>query len=198
MSYIAFPSCCNCISTSTVASQTPPTAAQPKKKPVDESSSVPATGGSNSNNNNNPDRFCSICQASFNNPLMAQQHYVGKKHRKQMTKMKLMETYGPSTAPGQTIESKNLWLLKKISTKLSNNSLVFFLCAFSFHTKGLPMHHLQHRTKLCGAVPVSYQWCQTQEPVSAHTCFLWEKVVMLDNRLWHLQHFVKLIVLLLY
>ncbi|XP_070699808.1 zinc finger protein 346 [Pempheris klunzingeri] len=87
-----------------VPSQTPPTA-QPKKKPADDSSSVPpATGGNNNNNNNNPDRFCSICQASFNNPLMAQQHYVGKKHRKQMTKLKLMETYGPSTAPASTLK----------------------------------------------------------------------------------------------
>ncbi|XP_028451920.1 zinc finger protein 346 [Perca flavescens] len=84
-----------------VASQTPPTV-QPKKKPADDSSGAPATGGGN--NNNNPDRFCSICQASFNNPLMAQQHYVGKKHRKQMTKLKLMETYGPSTAPASTLK----------------------------------------------------------------------------------------------
>ncbi|KAI3373936.1 hypothetical protein L3Q82_022505 [Scortum barcoo] len=91
--------------TSPVASQTPPTAL-PKKKPADDSSSVTATGGGggNNNNNNNPDRFCSICQASFNNPLMAQQHYVGKKHRKQMTKLKLMETYGPSTAPASTLK----------------------------------------------------------------------------------------------
>lgn len=51
-----------------------------------------------------PDRFCSICQASFNNPLMAQQHYSGKKHKKHLTKQKLMETYGPSSAPGQSIE----------------------------------------------------------------------------------------------
>lgn len=85
-----------------VASQTPPTA-QPKKKPADDLSNVPVTGGNN-NNNTNPDRFCSICQASFNNPLMAQQHYVGKKHRKQMTKMKLLETYGPSTAPASTLK----------------------------------------------------------------------------------------------
>ncbi|XP_018548101.1 zinc finger protein 346 isoform X2 [Lates calcarifer] len=85
-----------------VASQTAPTA-QPKKKPIEDSSAVSATGGNN-NNNNNPDRFCSICQASFNNPLMAQQHYVGKKHRKQMTKLKLMETYGPSTAPASTLK----------------------------------------------------------------------------------------------
>nr|XP_046267232.1 zinc finger protein 346 isoform X1 [Scatophagus argus] len=86
--------------TPAVAFPTPPTP-QPKKKPADDSSSVPATGG---NDNNNPDRFCSICQASFNNPLMAQQHYVGKKHRKQMTKLKLMETYGPSTAPASTLK----------------------------------------------------------------------------------------------
>ncbi|XP_047462109.1 zinc finger protein 346 isoform X2 [Mugil cephalus] len=80
-----------------VAPQTAP-AAQPKKVPAEDSSGAPAT-----DDNNNPDRFCSICQASFNNPLMAQQHYVGKKHRKQMTKLKLMETYGPSTAPASTL-----------------------------------------------------------------------------------------------
>ncbi|XP_008288265.1 zinc finger protein 346 isoform X1 [Stegastes partitus] len=86
--------------TPAVAPQTTPTV-QPKKKPAEDSSAAPTTG--NNNNNNNPDRFCSICQASFNNPLMAQQHYVGKKHRKQMTKLKLMETYGPSTAPASTL-----------------------------------------------------------------------------------------------
>lgn len=51
-----------------------------------------------------PNRFCTICQASFNNPLMAQQHYEGKKHKKRLTKQKLMETYGPSTAPGESKE----------------------------------------------------------------------------------------------
>uniref|UniRef100_A0AAY5KDS8 Zinc finger protein 346 n=1 Tax=Esox lucius TaxID=8010 RepID=A0AAY5KDS8_ESOLU len=50
------------------------------------------------------DRFCSICHASFNNPLMAKQHYVGKKHKKQLTQQKLMETYGPSTAPASTVK----------------------------------------------------------------------------------------------
>ncbi|XP_058613845.1 zinc finger protein 346 isoform X1 [Onychostoma macrolepis] len=51
-----------------------------------------------------PNRFCSICQASFNNPLMAQQHYNGKKHKKHLTKQKLMETYGPSSAPASTLK----------------------------------------------------------------------------------------------
>ncbi|XP_030649681.1 zinc finger protein 346 [Chanos chanos] len=51
-----------------------------------------------------PNRFCAICHASFNNPLMAQQHYVGKKHKKQQTKLKLLETYGPSTVPASTVK----------------------------------------------------------------------------------------------
>ncbi|XP_056267523.1 zinc finger protein 346 isoform X2 [Pseudoliparis swirei] len=93
-----------------VASQTPAAAAPSKKKPVDDSSAVAAAvaaaaaAGGAGENNDNPDRFCGICQASFNNPLMAQQHYVGKKHRKQTTKQKLMETYGPSTAPASTLK----------------------------------------------------------------------------------------------
>ncbi|KAM4727405.1 zinc finger protein 346 [Anableps anableps] len=71
---------------------------QPTEKPADNSSGVTET-----DNNNNPDRFCSTCKASFNNPLMAQQHYAGKKHKKHMTRLKLMETYGPSTAPASTL-----------------------------------------------------------------------------------------------
>ncbi|XP_046724583.1 zinc finger protein 346 isoform X2 [Silurus meridionalis] len=51
-----------------------------------------------------PNRFCNICQASFNNPVMAQQHYSGKKHKKHLTKQKLMETFGPSTTPASTVK----------------------------------------------------------------------------------------------
>lgn len=78
-----------------------PAPVQARKKPAEDPSSAPAGGGGGRDDNNDSNRFCSMCQASFNNPLMAQQHYVGKKHRKQMTKIKLMETYGPATAPGQ-------------------------------------------------------------------------------------------------
>lgn len=56
------------------------------------------------NDSSNPNRFCSVCQASFNNPLMAQQHYDGKKHKKHMKKLKLMETFGPATAPATTVK----------------------------------------------------------------------------------------------
>uniref|UniRef100_A0A8C0ZX09 Zinc finger protein 346 n=1 Tax=Castor canadensis TaxID=51338 RepID=A0A8C0ZX09_CASCN len=49
-----------------------------------------------------PDKFCSLCHATFNDPTMAQQHYVGKKHRKQETKLKLMAHYGRLADPAIT------------------------------------------------------------------------------------------------
>ncbi|XP_077182415.1 zinc finger protein 346 isoform X5 [Paroedura picta] len=68
----------------------------------------PTTVSSNEENQNtsDPDKFCSLCHATFNNPLMAKQHYVGKKHKKQETKLKLMAHYGrtpeePAASTGQ-------------------------------------------------------------------------------------------------
>ncbi|XP_034033769.1 zinc finger protein 346-like [Thalassophryne amazonica] len=75
------------------ASQTAPTSEQKK-----------SVGDSSGGEGNSGDRFCSMCKASFNNPVMAQQHYDGKKHKKQMTKVKLLETYGPSTTPASTLK----------------------------------------------------------------------------------------------
>ncbi|XP_036920338.1 zinc finger protein 346 [Sturnira hondurensis] len=49
-----------------------------------------------------PDKFCSLCHATFNDPVMAQQHYMGKKHRKQETKLKLMAHYGRLADPAVT------------------------------------------------------------------------------------------------
>lgn len=49
-----------------------------------------------------PDKFCSLCHATFNDPVMAEQHYVGKKHRKQETKLKLMAHYGRLADPAVT------------------------------------------------------------------------------------------------
>lgn len=89
----------------TVTSQKPSSPADVPKMSSDDSGSVMETGDGNGTNST---RFCSICQASFNNPLMAQQHYVGKRHRKQVTKQKLMETYGPSSAPGANTAINNI------------------------------------------------------------------------------------------
>ncbi|XP_014052706.1 zinc finger protein 346 isoform X1 [Salmo salar] len=71
-----------------------------KEAQSEEASNVASSGPAEDDQGN----FCSICHASFNNPLMAKQHYEGKKHKKQLTQQKLMETYGPSTAPASTVK----------------------------------------------------------------------------------------------
>ncbi|XP_069755034.1 zinc finger protein 346-like [Narcine bancroftii] len=43
---------------------------------------------------NDPDKYCSLCQAFFNHPAIAKQHYVGKRHKKRETKAKLLEQLG--------------------------------------------------------------------------------------------------------
>ncbi|XP_075456927.1 zinc finger protein 346 isoform X2 [Ascaphus truei] len=50
-----------------------------------------------------PGKFCNLCHATFNNPQMAQQHYMGKKHKKQETKHQLMNIYtSPSNPLGRS------------------------------------------------------------------------------------------------
>lgn len=106
---------------STVASQKPSSPESVQKTPSEDTGSMMETGDSNGANST---RFCSICQASFNNPLMAQQHYVGKRHRKQLTKQKLMETYGPSSAPGPNTATSNFSVsLKKVHVILKSAPL---------------------------------------------------------------------------
>lgn len=36
-------------------------------------------------------KYCCLCGAWFNNPLMAQQHYEGKKHRRNAARARLLE-----------------------------------------------------------------------------------------------------------
>ncbi|XP_037126340.1 zinc finger protein 346 isoform X1 [Syngnathus acus] len=77
-----------------VAQQAPP--APSKKKPAEV---TPPTGNGGQDGDKDPDRFCSICQAPFNNAQMAQQHYSGKKHKKHLAKQDLMKLYGQPATP---------------------------------------------------------------------------------------------------
>ncbi|XP_025920420.1 lysine-rich coiled-coil protein 1 isoform X1 [Apteryx rowi] len=51
---------------------------------------------------NDPDKYCKLCCAPFNNPLMAHQHYVGKKHRRNEARKKMMEELGDETVPAES------------------------------------------------------------------------------------------------
>lgn len=72
-----------------------------------EAATATATGNGGHGGDKDPDRFCSICQASFNNAQMAQQHYSGKKHKKHLAKQDLMKLYGKPAAPGLYLDDGN-------------------------------------------------------------------------------------------
>ncbi|XP_030625620.1 zinc finger matrin-type protein 1 [Chanos chanos] len=38
-----------------------------------------------------PNKYCRMCAASFNNPLMAQQHYSGRKHQRNQSRQQLLD-----------------------------------------------------------------------------------------------------------
>ncbi|XP_053556294.1 lysine-rich coiled-coil protein 1 [Bombina bombina] len=46
-----------------------------------------------------PDKYCKLCCASFNNPLVAQQHYNGKKHARNEARRKMMEELEETGVP---------------------------------------------------------------------------------------------------
>ncbi|XP_063065804.1 zinc finger matrin-type protein 4-like [Engraulis encrasicolus] len=46
-------------------------------------------------------RYCQLCKAWFNNPGMAQQHYDGKKHKKNAARAQLLEQLGESLELGE-------------------------------------------------------------------------------------------------
>lgn len=47
------------------------------------------------------DRYCQLCNAWFNNPGMAQQHYDGKKHKKNAARSDLLEQLGKTLDMGE-------------------------------------------------------------------------------------------------
>ncbi|NXD13966.1 ZMAT1 protein, partial [Nothocercus nigrocapillus] len=51
---------------------------------------------------NDPERYCKLCCAPFNNPLVAHQHYIGKKHRRNEARKKMMEEVGDKAVPAES------------------------------------------------------------------------------------------------
>ncbi|XP_035415473.1 zinc finger protein 346 isoform X1 [Cygnus atratus] len=91
-----------------------------------------------------PDKFCSLCHATFNNPLMAKQHYVGKKHRKQETKHKLMAHYGRTPdAPAASFMAGKGYPCNTCNIVLNS------IEQYQAHISGF-----KHKNQMPGAVPV--------------------------------------------
>uniref|UniRef100_A0A8C8SNZ3 Zinc finger matrin-type 1 n=1 Tax=Pelusios castaneus TaxID=367368 RepID=A0A8C8SNZ3_9SAUR len=81
---------------STSLAPQPPSAEKPSQDPDAVES---ASSSSTALDLNDPDKYCKLCSAPFNNPLMAHQHYVGKKHKRNEARKKMMAEMGDEAIP---------------------------------------------------------------------------------------------------
>ncbi|XP_041065255.1 zinc finger protein [Carcharodon carcharias] len=80
--------------------------------------------------NGDSGKFCQLCSAWFNNPMMAQQHYEGKKHKKNAARAKLLEQLG------ETLDSEALRALKSSYTCNICNVILNSVEQFHAHLQG--------------------------------------------------------------
>ncbi|XP_026112626.1 zinc finger matrin-type protein 4-like [Carassius auratus] len=85
------------------AKEVPPS---PVKTPSSEISPLSST-----RQHRDSDRYCQLCNAWFNNPGMAQQHYDGKKHKKNAARAELLEQLGKTLDIGEMKGTDSLHFL---------------------------------------------------------------------------------------
>ncbi|XP_056233240.1 zinc finger matrin-type protein 4 isoform X1 [Seriola aureovittata] len=66
------------------------------------------------------DRYCQLCNAWFNNPGMAQQHYDGKKHKKNAARADLLEQLGKTLDMGEMKGLKRSYTCEVCSVTLNS------------------------------------------------------------------------------
>ncbi|XP_036127213.1 zinc finger matrin-type protein 1 isoform X1 [Molossus molossus] len=81
---------------------------------------------------NNPNKYCKLCPASFNSPLMAQQHYVGKKHKRNEARKKFVDK----------IREKPL-LAKSDANASNTRTYICHICNITFTSLEIFRSHMQ-------------------------------------------------------
>ncbi|XP_043096149.1 zinc finger matrin-type protein 4-like [Puntigrus tetrazona] len=87
----------------------------PVKTPSSETSPVSST-----RQHRDSDRYCQLCNAWFNNPGMAQQHYDGKKHKKNAARADLLEQLGKTLDMGEMKGLKRCYTCDVCSVTLNS------------------------------------------------------------------------------
>ncbi|XP_066473032.1 zinc finger protein 346 isoform X2 [Tiliqua scincoides] len=132
--------------------QSPKTeAAVPAQKQPTNLLSTAVSSNEENQSASDPDKFCSLCHATFNNPLMAKQHYVGKKHKKQETKLKLMAHYG------RTPEEPAASTAGKGYPCNTCNIVLNSIEQYQAHISGF-----KHKNQIPGAVPITGRYQKQQ------------------------------------
>ncbi|XP_029466001.1 zinc finger matrin-type protein 4-like isoform X2 [Rhinatrema bivittatum] len=81
-------------------------------------------------NGSDSGKFCNLCRAWFNNPSMAQQHYEGKKHKKNAARAKLLQRLG------ETLDSEALEALRSSYTCNTCNVVLNSIEQYHAHLQG--------------------------------------------------------------
>ncbi|XP_065490969.1 zinc finger matrin-type protein 1-like [Caloenas nicobarica] len=95
---------------------------------------------------NDSDKYCKFCSAPFNNSFMAQQHYIGKKHRRNEARKKLLKELGDKAIPAGSSTNDSF---------LSALGVRYYLCSVCdivLTSVELYQSHMQgnkHQTNLC-------------------------------------------------
>ncbi|XP_042333135.1 zinc finger matrin-type protein 1-like [Sceloporus undulatus] len=79
-----------------------------------------------------PEKYCKLCSISFNNPVMANQHYVGKKHKRNEVRKKLLAEMGTSAIP---VEAK--------ANAVGVGNYVCPICSISLSSIEMYQSHMQ-------------------------------------------------------
>ncbi|KAJ8787452.1 hypothetical protein J1605_005714 [Eschrichtius robustus] len=81
---------------------------------------------------NNPNKYCKLCPASFNSPLMAQQHYVGKKHKRNEARKKFVAKIREKPLPA-----------KSDANAFSMKTYICHICNITFISLEMFRSHMQ-------------------------------------------------------
>ncbi|KAL2092450.1 hypothetical protein ACEWY4_012248 [Coilia grayii] len=88
------------------------------------------------------DRYCQLCNAWFNNPGMAQQHYDGKKHKKNAARADLLEQLGKTLDMGEMKGLKRSYTCDVCSVTLNS------VAQYHAHLQG-SKHQNNLKNQLC-------------------------------------------------
>ncbi|XP_010215982.1 PREDICTED: lysine-rich coiled-coil protein 1 [Tinamus guttatus] len=134
------------------AQQTQPVSAVEKPSAEEASPTSKAEESSSSSNKsselNDPERYCKLCCAPFNNPLVAHQHYVGKKHRRNEARKKVMEEVEDKAAPAES--STNVSLTYNFFSAGGIGQYICPICNITLSSLEMYQSHMQgnkHQTK---------------------------------------------------
>ncbi|XP_026997627.1 zinc finger protein isoform X1 [Tachysurus fulvidraco] len=94
-------------------------------------------------NNGEAGKYCCLCGAWFNNPLMAQQHYEGKKHKRNAARARLLEQLAGSLDAAESRGLRSSYSCSICNVVLNSIEQYYAHLQGSKHQNNLKQQHQQ-------------------------------------------------------